>query len=137
MNTFSNNLFTFAGKFKNKNMADLKVVKSSDINIKIGLNKDQMPVKIDWQSSDGPNGGDSQECKAILLALFDKENRETLKIDLWTTEMQVMEMDRFMYQNLRALADTYFKATKNQKLASAMQQFVQYFGEETKIIPKS
>jgi hypothetical protein len=58
-----------------------------------------------------------------------------MKIDLWTTEMQVIEMDRFFFQTLRAMADTYFKATQNAELATAMQQFVQYFGEKTQIIP--
>jgi hypothetical protein len=37
---------------------------------------------------------------------------------------------------MKSLTETYFRATKNQKMASAMQQFVQYFGEETGIIPK-
>lgn len=113
-----------------------KVVKSSEIKVKIGLNEQNFPVRIDWISQDNPNGPKEQECKAMLLSLFDKSQRETLKIDLWTTEMQVNEMDRFFYQTLRALTDTYFKSTKNAKLASDMQQFVQYFGEQTEILPK-
>jgi hypothetical protein len=35
------------------------------------------------------------------------------------------------------MADTYYKATQNAQLASAMQQFVQFFGEQTEIIPKN
>jgi hypothetical protein len=31
-------------------------------------------------------------------------------------------------------AAPYFKSTKNDKLANAMQQFAQYFGEQTGII---
>ena len=61
---------------------------------------------------------------------------DTIKIDLWTKEMQVVEMDRFFFQTLKGLSDTYFKATNNAELASAMRQFVQYFGEQTEIIPK-
>jgi hypothetical protein len=34
------------------------------------------------------------------------------------------------------MADTYYKATKNQKLANHMQQFAQFFGEETEILAK-
>jgi gliding motility-associated protein GldC len=92
---------------------------------------------LDWIAPDNPNHNDPQECKAMLLSLFDKESKDTLKIDLWTTEMQVVEMDRFMYQTLRSLSDTYFKATQNKNLAVDMQRFVQYFGEETEILPKS
>jgi hypothetical protein len=43
-------------------------------------------------------------------------------------------MDRFFFQTLRAMADTYFKATQNRELAVEMQKFVQYFGEKTKIL---
>ena len=72
----------------------------------------------------------------MLLSLFDADHQETLKIDLWTTEMQVNEMDRFVYQSLRGIAETYFRATNNKDLASDMQQFVRYFGEQTEILPK-
>ncbi len=59
-----------------------------------------------------------------------------MKLDLWTKDFQTNEMDRFVYHTLRTMADSYFKATKNQKLANDMQRFAQYFGEETEIIPK-
>lgn len=59
-----------------------------------------------------------------------------MKLDLWTKDMQVDEMDRFIFQTIRAMADTYFKATQNNKLAADMQRFVQYFGEQTEIIPR-
>ena len=72
----------------------------------------------------------------MLLSLFDKDHKDTLKLDLWTPEMQINEMDKFMYQTLKALADTYFKATKNRDLANEMQKFVMYFGEKTEVLPK-
>lgn len=113
-----------------------KVKKTSDIKIRIRLDEGNVPERITWSASDGPQAGNTQEAKAMLLALFDRENKETFKIDLWTKEMQVMEMDRFFFQTLRALADTYYKATQNAKLASDMQKFVHYFGEQTEIISK-
>lgn len=114
-----------------------KIEKKSRITIDVGLNKESVPVQIDWQSDDNQNKAKHTKCKAMLLALFDKETKDTLKIDLWTHDMQVVEMDRFFFQTLRSLADTYYKATQNAPLASAMQQFVQYFGEQTEILPKS
>lgn len=112
------------------------IEKTSKINIEIGLNKEQLPVDIQWSSTDIPEGPAKQAAKAFLLSIFDKETKDTLRIDLWTKDMQVIEMDRFMFQTLRALADTYFKATQNNELAADMQRFVQYFGEQTEIIPK-
>jgi len=95
-----------------------------------------VPVRIDWQADDNPSSKEAQECKAMLLSMFDKEAKETFKIDLWTTEMQVNEMDRFFYQTFRGLADTYFRATQNKQMAEDMQRFIQYFAEQTEIIPK-
>ena len=114
-----------------------KIAKTSQIKIRIGVDDKNVPEQIKWDSTDGPAVGKTQEAKAMLLSLFDRDSKETLKIDLWTKEMQVMEMDRFFFQTLRALADTYFKATQNAQLATDMQKFVQYFGEQTEIIPKS
>lgn len=109
--------------------------KTSSIQIDIALDENNVPECINWTASDSDNA--QQTAKAMLLAFFDKENKETLKIDIWTKEMQVMEMDRFFFQTLRSLTDTYYRATNNAPLASAMQQFVQYFGEETSILPKN
>jgi len=118
-------------------MPDNKVSSKNTIKIDVSLNEDKHPVGITWNSSANPEGTPDAECKAMLLSLFDKDHLDTYKIDLWTSEMQVAEMDRFMFQTLRALSDTYFKATRNQELANDMQRFVQYFGEETEIIPKN
>ncbi len=109
------------------------VVKTSDINISVGLDQQNVPIKMNWKADDNAQAK-ANEAKAFLLSIFDKETKDTLKIDLWTKEMQVVEMDRFFYQTLRAMADTYFKATQNRELAVDMQKFVQYFGEKTEII---
>ncbi|MEM6321577.1 MAG: gliding motility protein GldC [Bacteroidota bacterium] len=115
----------------------MAVKKTSEIKLQIGLDEDKIPVKIDWLADGGPNGNKPSEAKAFLLSIFDKETKDTLKMDLWTKDMQVNEMDRFFFQTLRALSDTYFKATQNQQLATDMQRFVQYFGEKTEVLPKS
>ena len=113
-----------------------KAVKHADIKVIVGLNEANTPVTIEWYAADAEQK-EPQPCKGMLLSLFDKENLETLKIDLWTTDMQVIEMDRFMFQTLRGLADSYFKATQNAELANDLQRFVQYFGEKTEILPPS
>jgi len=111
--------------------------KTSTITIKVALDENKHPDSIIWTSDDNPQGMEEHLAKAMLVSFFDKEYKDTYKIDLWTTEMQVTEMDRFMFQSLRAMAETYFKATGNQELANDMRRFVQYFGEQTEIIPKT
>ena len=113
-----------------------KVAKESEIKIKVGLNAENIPVEMQWLAEDNPNHDQFQPCKAMILALFDAEHKDTLRMDLWTKDMQVDEMDRFFFQTLKAMADTYFKATQNAELAADMQRFVQYFGEKIEIIPK-
>ena len=82
--------------------------RESTITIKVGLNEEKHPQSIKWTSDDNPHGSGEQEAKAMLVSLFDKDYKDTYKIDLWTTEMQIAEMDRFMFQSLRAMAETYF-----------------------------
>lgn len=120
---------------KIKNMST-EVKKTSDIKVTVGLNGQNVPVRITWEAEDNPNANGAQEVKAVMLSFFDKETKDTLKIDLWTQDMQVIEMDRFIFQTLRAIADTYYRATQNKELANEMQRFVTYFGEKTEIIPK-
>ncbi len=113
-----------------------EVTKKSTITIEVGLDEERMPIEMMWQAQDGPKGEQFQACKAMLLSLFDKETKDTFKIDLWTKDMQVIQMDRFFYQTIKALADTYFRATQNRGMANDMQKFAQYFGEKTEVIPK-
>ena len=73
----------------------------------------------------------------MLLAFFDRETKDTLKIDLWTKDMEVGEMDRFVFQTLQSLSETYQRATSNAQLADALKQFSRYFGEEVELIKRS
>ncbi len=107
----------------------------SEIKIEIELDENKQPEKIIWFADAQNNQKQERESKAMLLSFFDTESLETFKIDLWTTKMQVAEMDRLMFHTLRALTETYYKATKNEELANQMKGFVDHFGKSTKIIP--
>ena len=105
---------------------------TKEIKIKVTLDDENIPVDIEWDADD--NNNNPIDCKAFMLSIFDKEHMETLKIDLWTKDFQVNEMDQFTFQTLRSLADTYYRATQNSELANQMQQFVTYFGQKTGLI---
>ena len=117
-------------------MEKQKVKKSSDIVMTVGLDEQNVPVKLEWRAEDDPNKNKSKECKAMLLSIFDKATKDTMKIDLWTKEMQIQEMDRFFFQTFRGMADSYLRATNNKELAEDMQRFALYFGEQTSILEK-
>ena len=98
----------------------------SNINIQIELAEDKMPEAIQWTA---PDGGvtDWQNAKAILLGLWDGEEKSALRIDLWTNKMAVDEMNDFFYQTFYGMADTYLNATKNAALATELKEFAKTF----------
>ena len=99
---------------------------TSQINIQIELAEDKMPESIQWTAPDG-GVADWQKAKAILLGLWDGEEKSALRIDLWTSKMMVDEMNDFFYQTLYGMADTYVRATKNGELAKEMKEFAKAF----------
>ena len=109
-------------------------MQKSKIQIEVSLDENKHPSEIKWQAEDSENKENSS--KAMLLSFFDRESLETLKIDLWTNDMQIDEMDRFFFNTLKGLADTYYRSTNNQKLASQMQSFAHFFGQEIGLIEK-
>lgn len=113
-----------------------EVAHTSEISIKVSLDAEKVPLKIEWAASDMHPAGTTEACKAMMIALFDEAHRDTLRIDLWTKEMQVIEMDRFVFQVLQSLSQTYLRATNNKEMAEDMARFAHYFGEKTEIMPK-
>src|SRR5687767_6033378 len=106
---------------------------SSEINIKIELDENRIPTKIEWLAS-AAGQNHPADSKSVFLAFLDKESLDTSTLFLWTKECQVAEMDRKIYYTLNALADGYYRATEHVELANEMRRFVQYFGEKTGIL---
>lgn len=98
----------------------------SNINIQVELDEEKMPETIEWNA---PGGGvdDMQKAKAILMGLWDGQEKSALRIDLWTKKMMVDEMNDFFYQTLYGMADTYVRATKNVELAEELKAFAKDF----------
>ena len=110
-----------------------KIVRKSDINISVSLSEDKLPLAISWKADDSGIDGDRQS-KAIMIALFDQQEQTTMRIDLWTQEMMVEEMQLFFYETLASMADTYERATNDKVLSADMRNFARSFGERLKII---
>ena len=99
---------------------------TSEIKVQVTLDEDKMPGQIQWTA---PGGGvnDPQQAKAILLGLWNGEEKSAMRIDLWTSKMMVDEMNDFFYQTLVGMGDTYARATKNGELAKELQSFAKSF----------
>lgn len=104
--------------------------KSSEIKINVEVDSNHIPEKIHWTALDG--GIENHQTKALLLSVWDSQNMEALRIDLWTKDMPVDQMKQFFYQTLVSMANTYQRATDDDQLANTMLDFCSYFLEKIK-----
>lgn len=100
-------------------------MKESDITIRVHLDENHVPENIEWKA-EADNQGVG---KAMLLSFWDAQELNTLRIDLWTKEMTTDEMKAFFHQNILTLADTFERATNEEKMAAQMRDFAAYFAE--------
>ncbi len=100
---------------------------TSDIKIQIGLDENRVPEKMAWTARDG--GAANEEAKAMLLSLWDPNQKETVRIDLWTKDMPVDEMQQFFHQVLVGMTDSFRRATNDDKMADTMKDFTDYFAK--------
>jgi len=104
-----------------------------EISITVELDDDNIPEKIDWNATDKEGEG-IEDCKAMLLSIWDPEQQDTLRLDLWTKEMTVDEMKVFFHQTLVTMADTFQNATEEESMAEDMRDFTSYFAEKMEIV---
>lgn len=109
----------------------MAITKTSDIQFKISLDENHVPEKLHWTAQDG--GIEQEEAKAIMLNIWDSTAKETMRIDLWTKDMPVDEMKIFFHQTLVAMADTYQRATGDERMTDTMKDFCDYFAEKLEL----
>lgn len=98
--------------------------------IRLNVNSNQNGVQaIQWEADDAPQSG-MQEAQAMILALWDGDERNAMRIDLWTPRMTIHDMNDFVYQTLLSLADSYHRATNNDNLLVEMKMFARSFAEQ-------
>lgn len=103
----------------------------SEIKFIVELDENRVPEKLFWTAEDG--GIAMEESKAIMLSVWDSKAQETMRIDLWTKDMPVDEMKKFYHQTLVAMADTFERATDDEKMAATMRDFCDYFAEKLEL----
>lgn len=104
---------------------------TSEIKFLVELDENRVPEKLKWTAQDG--GVNAEEAKAIMLSIWDSKAQETLRIDLWTKDMPVDEMKVFFHQTLVAMADTFQRATDDEKMTDTMRDFCDYFAEKMEL----
>ncbi|NOX36314.1 MAG: gliding motility protein GldC [Calditrichaeota bacterium] len=109
------------------------MARSSELKFTIHLDEKKFPVKIEWEATDADFEG-KRECDALMVSLWDKAEKNTMGIDLWTTEMLIFDMNVHVFQTLMKMADTYLKATNNLRVANMITDFAQQFARETQVL---
>ncbi|WP_166384379.1 MULTISPECIES: gliding motility protein GldC [unclassified Polaribacter] len=109
----------------------MSIKHNSQINFEIGLDENKVPEEIYWTANDG--GIDNEESKAIMISVWDHKKKDTLRMDLWTKEMPVDEMKQFYHQTLVSMADSFERATDDQKMSATMRDFCDYFAEKLEL----
>jgi gliding motility-associated protein GldC len=102
------------------------MTKKTEIKFEIELDENNVPKEILWTATDN---NDSGKCNSILLSMWDAQEQNTLKIDLWTKEMMVEEMKSFVHQTFLSMADTLEKATNDSKMAKDIKDFCLYIND--------
>ena len=110
-------------------------MKTSEIKFNVTLDENKLPENITWKASDAGMEKD-ENCKAIMLAVWDPKTESTLKIDLWTKDMQVDEMKKFFHQTLLSMSDTLKRSISEDKMAADMKDFCDHFAEKLEILQK-
>ena len=107
-------------------------MKTAEIKLTIELDDNNVPENILWESTDSKSK-EALPVKSFMLALWDQNYKNTLRIDLWTKDMPVDEMKLFFHQTLVAMSDTFQRATHNEKMAETMKDFCDYFAEKLEL----
>lgn len=110
------------------------IKKVSTIKIEVGLNENNTPQALHWSAEEGKVS--NEEARAMLLSLWDSRSQNTMKIDLWTTEMTVDEMKIFFHQTLLTMADTFEKATGETDIVEDLRDYCYHFADKMAILPK-
>lgn len=108
-------------------------MRKTSINFSIDLDEKNVPEKIQWDATDKPDPGLS-ETKSLSVALWDHQQKNTLRIDLWAKDMPVDEMKRFYIDCLGGMAQSMMNATGDEFMATETQalceKLVEYLKKE-------
>jgi gliding motility-associated protein GldC len=105
--------------------------KSSEIKFTVHLDVNHVPEKIEWFAEDG---GAASTCKSVMISIWDEQEKNTLRMDVWNKEMSTDEMKHFFHQSLMTMADTFERATGETEMSQEMRDFSIYFADRMKLI---
>ena len=107
--------------------------RKAEIKLTITLDENNVPEEILWKASEAEVLED-KNCEAMFLSMWDKEERNSLIIDLWTKKIQVDEMNTHVFYTIMKMADTYQRATNNEELSNKIRRFANEFAGSAQVL---
>src|SRR5690606_36652999 len=101
--------------------------------LQIELDDKNVPETIQWSSTDGESA-EELPAKAMFLALWDAQYKNSLRIDLWTKDMSYDEMKRFFYETLQTLGDSFCRSSGGdplvEKLIGELRDYCAHYADK-------
>jgi len=110
-------------------------MKTAEIKLTIQLDDQNVPENIMWESTDAQNK-EALPVKSMMLALWDPNYKNALRIDLWTKDMPIDEMKQFFYQTLQTMGDSFLRATGETLIVEDLRDYCAHFAEKMEIAQK-
>ncbi|WP_158826269.1 gliding motility protein GldC [Mucilaginibacter lacusdianchii] len=107
-------------------------MKRAEIKIIVDLDDNNVPENITWESTDSKTQ-EALPVKSFMLALWDHNYKNTLRIDLWTKDMPVDEMKKFFFETLQTMGDSFLRATGETNIVEDLRDYCAHFAEKMEI----
>lgn len=120
--------------FDSHNFFNCKVdkMRKAEIKLTVELDDNNVPENILWESTDGQNK-EALPVKSMILALWDPNYKNALRIDLWTKDMPVDEMKRFFFETLQTMGDSFLRATGEKNIVEDLRDYCAHFAEKMEL----
>ena len=76
---------------------------------------------------------DKVAAKSMMLALWDHNYKNAMRIDLWTKDMPVDEMKRFFYETLQTMGDSFLRATGEKNIVEDLRDYCAHFADKMEV----
>jgi len=110
-------------------------MKTAEIKLTIELDDNNVPENILWESTDSKTK-EALPVKSFMLALWDQNYNNALRIDLWTKDMPVDEMKIFFFETLQTMGDSFLRATGETNIVEDLRDYCAHFAEKMEIKQK-
>ncbi len=111
------------------------MARTAEIKLTVDLDDSDLPTRIEWQASEGQDGGPIA-CESMMLSVWDSDNKTLAAIDLWIKDTSIDDLNIYFYQVIHKMADTYLRATLNKEIADSIHEFGEGFGKNLGLLKR-